>query len=162
LPFIRRGGFEELAARMHGIRPDVGPMSPHPTAGAVAVGVRPLLVAYNVVLDSSDVAAARRIAAAIRGTNGGLPGVRTLGLSLASRDLVQVSMNVTDVAATTIPEAFAAVADQAERLGIEVLESEIVGLAPLAALAGASSGDLRLRDDVTAHVLETRIAEVAS
>jgi glutamate formiminotransferase len=159
LPFVRRGGFESLASRMRDVPPDEGPAYPHPTAGAVAIGARLPLVAYNVVLDSYDLVAARRIAAAIRESNGGLPGVRALGLPLASRGVVQVSLNLTNVDATSIPDAFRAVCDLASRLGIGVLESEIVGLVPIASLNGASSEDLRLRDDVTRHILELRVSE---
>ncbi len=162
LPAVRRGGFEELSERLLEESPDAGPPSPHPTAGAIAVGARPLLVAYNVVLASNDLAAARRIASSIRESNGGLPGVRALGLELGSRHLVQVSMNLTDVAATPILAAFQAVSREAKALGIEVLESEIVGLVPLASLAGATASGLRMSSDPHEHVLETRIAEEVS
>ncbi len=94
LPWIRRGGFEGLSKKLAKMQPDFGPQQPHPTAGAVAVGTRPLLVAFNVVLDTAEVAIAREIASSIREANGGLPGVKALGLSLASRNLAQVSMNL--------------------------------------------------------------------
>lgn len=172
LPWIRRGGFEGLSKKLAEMRPDFGPQQPHPTAGAVAVGARHFLVAFNVVLDTAEVAIARGIASAIREANGGLPGVKALGLSLASRNLVQVSMNLTqvsrnlaqvslnlaDVPATTIPEAFQAVSREAKQVGIRVLESEIVGLIPKIALDGATAADLLMQDDPRERILETRLA----
>ena len=159
LPWIRRGGLQGLSKRLTDNPPDFGPQQPHLTAGAVAVGARPLLVAYNVVLNSDDVAVARKIASLIREANGGLPGVKALGLSLASRNLTQVSMNLTQVHATTIPEAFRAVEREAKRLETKVLESEIVGLLPRAALGGATAADLLMQGDPRDRILEARIAE---
>jgi len=159
LPWIRQGGLAGLAKKLTESGPDFGPRQPHPTAGAVAVGARPLLVAFNVVLDTAEVAVACRIASVIREANGGLPGVKALGLSLASRRLVQVSMNLTDVAATTIPVAFRAVSREAKRLGARVQESEIVGLIPMIALGDATAADLLMQDDPRERILETRIAE---
>lgn len=123
LPDIRRRAFKELA-------PDVGGPEPHRTSGATAVGVRGPLVAYNVNLATADPDAARGIAAAIRGSNGGLAHVRALGLSLASRGITQVSMNLVDPLATGVQQAFEAVSRLAGQRGVEVLESEIVGLVP--------------------------------
>ncbi|MEE8593788.1 MAG: glutamate formimidoyltransferase [Candidatus Bipolaricaulota bacterium] len=174
LSWIRRGGFEGLSKKLveSEKRPDFGPQQPHPTAGAVAVGARHLLVAFNVVLDTAEVAIARGIASAIREANGGLPGVKALGLSLASRNLAQVSMNLTqvsrnlaqvsrnlaDVTATTVPAAFQAVSREARRVGVRVLESEIVGLVPRMALDDATAADLLMQDDPRDRILETRIA----
>lgn len=166
LPWIRRGGFQGLSKKLAENPPDFGPQRPHPTAGAVAVGARAFLVAYNVVLDTTNVSVARKIASAIRETNGGLPGVKALGLSLASRKSVQVSMNLTqvsrdlaDVPTTIIPEVFHVVNHEAQRLGTRVLESEIVGLIPRVALGGATATDLLMQDDPRDRILETRIAE---
>ncbi|MCK5247084.1 glutamate formimidoyltransferase, partial [Candidatus Bipolaricaulota bacterium] len=159
LPQIRRGGFEGLSKKLAEMRPDFGPRQPHPTAGAVAVGARHLLVAFNVVLDTAEVAIAREIALAIREANGGLPGVKALGLSLDSRNLAQVSMNLTDITATTIPAAFRAVSREAEQVGVRVLESEIVGLVPKLALDDATAADLLMQDDPRERILETRIAK---
>ena len=168
LPWIRRGGFEGLSKKLavSEKRPDFGPQQPHPTAGAVAVGARHLLVAFNVVLVTAEVTIARGIASAIREANGGLPGVKALGLSLASRNLAQVSMNLTQVprnladviATTTVPAAFQAVNSEARRVGVRVLESEIVGLVPRMALDGATAADLLMQDDPRDLILETRIA----
>jgi len=159
---LRRGGLEGVATRMETEdgRPDYGPPHLHDRAGAIVVGARPFLVAYNVNLTSGDLAAARAIASAIRASGGGLPGVKALGVMLHSRGLAQVTMNLTDVGATTVPEAFEAVRVEAERRGVGVLESEIVGLAPRAALAGASAEDLLLTRPVEEIVLEERLADL--
>lgn len=160
LPWIRRGGLAALARKLADSLPDFGPARPHPTAGAVAVGARDVLVAFNVVLDTSDVSIARAISTTLREANGGLPGVKALGLVLASRQLTQVSMNLTDIAATDILTAFRAVEREANRHGIDVLESEIVGLVPGMALAGASAAQLRMREDPQERLLELRIADL--
>ena len=175
LPWIRRGGFEGLSKKMAEAngQPDFGPQQPHPSAGAVAVGARHFLVAFNVVLDTANVAIARGIAAVVREANGGLPGVKALGLSLASRNLAQVSMNLTrvprnlaqvsrnlaDVTTTTVPAVFQAVSCEAKRVGVRVLGSEIVGLVPEMALGGATAADLLMQDDPRERILEARIAE---
>jgi len=169
LPWIRRGGLQALADKLRENAPDFGPQHPHPTAGAVAIGARRFLVAFNIVLSTSDVSIARTIALLLREANGGLPGVKALGLMLASRRLTQVSMNLTQVPhdladvqnATTIPEAFHAVKREAERLGVNVLESELVGLIPRIALGDATAADLLMRDDPRERILETRIVELA-
>ena len=161
LSWIRRGGLQALSHKLMEDGPDFGPRQPHPAAGAVAVGARPFLVAFNVVLNTADVAVARAIAAVLREANGGLPGVKALGLSLASRHLAQVSMNLADTAATSIPSAFRAVDREASRRGIRVVESEIVGLIPKISLADASAADLLMREDPRERILETRIAALA-
>ena len=147
LPDIRRGGFERLVGEMEtnqDLAPDLGPGTVHVSAGATAVGVRGILVAYNVNLDTDDVRVARRIAQEVREKNGGLPGVRALGLLLPERHIAQVSMNLTDYRQTDMAQAYDAVARLAEAEGVEVLESELVGLAPRDALGGAAPGDLRM------------------
>ena len=147
LPDLRRGGFERLAGEMEtddNLAPDAGPGTVHASAGATAIGVRDILVAYNVNLDTDDVRVARRIAQEVREKNGGLPGVRALGLLLPERHLAQVSMNLTDYRQTDMARVFDAVARLAEAEGVEVLESELVGLAPRDALGGAAPGDLRM------------------
>ena len=147
LPDLRRGGYERLAGEMESdddLSPDLGPGTVHASAGATAVGVRDILVAYNVNLDTDDVRVARRIAQEVREKNGGLPGVRALGLMLPERHLAQVSMNLTDYRQTDMAQVFDAVAHLAEAEGVEVLESELVGLAPRDALGGAAPGDLRM------------------
>jgi glutamate formiminotransferase len=133
---VRRGGFEGLAAQMATPEgaPDFGPRQPHPTAGATAVGVRGPLVAFNVVLDSDRLDIARDIARSVREKNGGLSAVKALGLPLASRGLVQVSMNLVDFRITPPVVAFERVREEAERRRVRVAGSELVGLIPRAAL----------------------------
>ncbi len=123
LPSLRREAF-------HGRRPDLGPDEPHPRWGATAVGARPPLVAVNCWLDRDDLALARSIAGTVRGRDGGLPGVRALGLRLASAGRVQVSMNVTDLAAAGVEAACEAVRAEAEGAEATVERLEWVGLVP--------------------------------
>lgn len=157
---VRRGGSDALAERIESEagRPDFGPSRLHPTAGAVAVGARGFLVAYNVNLASDDLDAARSIARAVRGSNGGLRGVKALGVMLHSRGLAQVTMNLTDIGVTTVLDAFESVRAEAEQRGLRILESEIVGLVPRRALAGAATEDLLLTRPVEEVVLEDRVA----
>jgi glutamate formiminotransferase / 5-formyltetrahydrofolate cyclo-ligase len=133
---IRRGGFEGLGAAMHepGGVPDLGPPGPHPSAGAVAVGARPFLIAFNIQLATPDVAIARRMAARIRERDGGLAGVQALGLMLASEGHAQLSLNILDHERTPLWRVW----EEAERLAriehVALLDSELVGLAPMGAL----------------------------
>jgi glutamate formiminotransferase len=159
---IRRGGFEGLAARMAspGWAPDFGPSAPHPSAGASAVGARMPLVAYNVNLDTDRLDVAKAIAAAIRESGGGLRFVKALGLRLDARGIVQVSMNLTNYEATPIHRVFDAVKREASRHGVHVLESEIVGLVPSAALSAAAAHDLQLVGFTPDKVLENRLRDV--
>ena len=160
LAAIRKGQFEGLRAKLAdpNWRPDFGPPRPHPTAGATAIGARDFLVAYNVVLETADLLLARRIAATIRGANGGLKGVKTLGLPLAGRGLVQISMNLTEVGATSVLLAYERVEAEAAARSVAVVESEIVGLAPRAALGGATEARVRLNRGLEDVILENRLA----
>ena len=160
LPAIRKGQFESLPEKLGRPEwaPDFGPRRPHPTAGATAVGARGPLVAFNIVLETGDPAIASRIAGKVREAAGGLKGVKALGLPLASRGLVQVSMNLTDITAIGVHEAYQRVESEAAILGVSVVESEIVGLAPRAAVAGATTESLRLDRDLEGVVLENRLA----
>jgi glutamate formiminotransferase len=133
LPDVRRDAFRR---RM----PDFGPPHPHERLGATAVGSREVLVALNCRLAHADLALARAIAHAVRARDGGLPGVRALGLELASRGAVQVSMNLTDLGATGVEAACDAVRDTARAAGSDVDELELVGLVPRAELARWSPG----------------------
>lgn len=156
---IRRGGMNGVALRMkqEAWRPDFGPAQPHPTAGTVAVGARPILIAYNVNLASDRLGVARRIATAIRASNGGLPHVKALGLQL-DHSIVQVSMNLTNYKETSMATAFDAVTREAAVDGVRVLESEIVGLVPADALPADPARRLKLRADDLTKVLEMRLA----
>ena len=162
LPDVRRGGFEALRAALErgdpARLPDAGPARVHPTAGASAVGVRPFLIAFNVDLESDDLGVARRIAAAVREAGGGLPAVRALGLLLPERGVAQVSMNLCDPGRTGILRAFEEVERRARELGVAVRGSELVGLAPRAALDAEVARRVRLAAfDPQRHVLEARL-----
>lgn len=161
LEVVRRGQFEGLAARMQDPlwTPDSGPNKPHPSAGATAVGARMPLIAFNVDLDGATLDDARRIAAAVRESSGGLRHVKALGLWLPHRNCAQVSMNLTDYTRTPLVTAFDAVADMAARLGVHVHESELIGLIPAGALANITPERVGLFGFDPSRVLETRIAE---
>ena len=158
---IRKGQFEGLTEKLQqsGWTPDVGPASPHPTAGATVVGARRPLIAFNINLASGHVDAARAIAKTIRESGGGLPCVKALGLALAHRGLAQVSMNLTDYTRTSVQTVFDAVQREAHALGETVLESELIGLIPEAALEGTSAAQLKLTGFSRSQILEVRIAE---
>jgi glutamate formiminotransferase / 5-formyltetrahydrofolate cyclo-ligase len=161
---IRRGQFEGLAARMTDPEwtPDFGPSTPHPTAGATVVGARRPLIAYNVNLATDQIDIARRVAAAVRESSGGLPCVKALGMATADRGIVQVSMNLTDYERTPIQVAFDRVVAEAAKNGIAVLDSEIIGLIPAAALAGTTPEHLRARGFSANQILEHRLASAAN
>jgi glutamate formiminotransferase len=160
---LRHGEYEGLPARLAAAegQPDDGPARFDPRAGAMLVGARGVLVAYNVWLASNDLGVARAIARQVRASNGGLPAVQALGLPLASRGRVQVSMNLLDVSITPIPVVYDRVADAAARLGVGVERAELVGLAPRSAFAGRAPASVGLRDFTPARELDTYLASVA-
>ena len=156
--YFRNGGLAELWLRMEAgeLRPDHGPDLPHATAGATLVTARPPLVAFNVELDSADPEVARSVAAGLRESGGGLPGVRAIGLALSS-GRTQVSTNVHDPIAVPLGEIVERVRELAAPLGAHPLESELVGLAPRAALAGYPA-DVPIRDfDPATGTIEARL-----
>lgn len=158
---VRRGGFEALreAVRVNPERrPDFGGPELHPTAGATVVGARSFLAAFNVNLAGADVQAARAIAQRVRSAGGGLAGVKALGLYLPSRRLAQVSMNLTDLKATRLGDAFEAVEREAHSLGAKICESEIVGLVPREAMRDAPLDRMKIRGFERGVVLEDRLA----
>jgi glutamate formiminotransferase len=156
---VRRGQFEGLGARMAsgGWAPDFGPRSPHPTAGASAVGARLPLIAYNVNLDTDRLDIAKQVAAAVRQSSGGLPFVKAMGVRLGARGIVQVSMNLTNHQVTSLGQAFEAVARETRRHGVEILDSEIVGLVPSEALGIDDAKRLQLRGFNADRILEHRL-----
>lgn len=157
---VRRGGYEllrEEIARVERRAPDVGALQLHENAGAIVVGARPLLVAYNVNLQTDDISIARRIARAVRGRDGGLRYLKALGFQLQTRGIVQVSMNLVDYEKTRLHHAFEAVRREAARYGVSVAGSEIVGLIPQAALDHSAEYFLQLENFAPGLVLENRI-----
>lgn len=154
---LRRGEYEGVSARLAAADglPDDGPARFDPRAGAVCVGARDVLIAYNVWLASADLDAARAIARSVRASGGGLPAVQALGLPLASRGRVQVSMNLLDYRVTPLPAVFDRVQTEARRLGVDVDHAELVGLASRAAFAGRTPASLGLGDLDPARYLES-------
>jgi glutamate formiminotransferase/formiminotetrahydrofolate cyclodeaminase len=157
LPDVRKGEFEGMRGRM--LQPDFGPNRVHPTAGVTAIGARPFLVAFNVYLATADVSIAKAIAKKIRTSSGGLPAVQASGFQVEG--LAQVSMNLLDIDITTPATVFGAIKKLAEKQGVDVQKSEIVGLIPERAVIGAASGALMLLTDVTEHILEAKIRDVS-
>lgn len=160
LAVVRAGGFEGIRNAIStdpGRQPDVGDPRIHPTAGAVAIGARPVLVAYNAYLTTPDVAVAKRVARAVRGRDGGLAGVKALGFEIRQRGRAQVSMNLTDYRRTPMHRALEAVRREAERYGAAVEETEVVGLVPEDALLDAAEYHLQLNGFDRRAVLERRL-----
>lgn len=151
---VRRGGYRGLVARADDAlwKPDYGPEKLSPRSGAVAVGARSFLVAFNVYLDTDDVKVARAVAGEVRERDGGLPGVKALGLRVGGR--AQVSMNLTDLARTSVPVALEAVRRSAERSGARVESTELVGLMPLAAVLETARYYLALPELGPEQILE--------
>ena len=179
---VRRGQYEGLVAEIAtaGREPDFGPARMHPRGGATAVGARPFLIAWNINLESTDLDVAKRIAHRVRESSGGLPAVQAKGFWIQELGCAQVSMNLLDFATTPIWRAWEAVAAEAADDGVELRESELIGLAPLAALldvadhAGspatasdeervlAAGAFLRLRDASPLQALELRLRAAAA
>jgi glutamate formiminotransferase / 5-formyltetrahydrofolate cyclo-ligase len=158
---IRKGEFEGFAEKIRAPewKPDFGPEAPHPTAGVVAVGARPPLIAYNINLGTRDLAVADRIARAIRHLGGGFRYVKALPVELAERGEVQVSINMTNFRKSPLHRVFECVKSEAERHGVAIVGSEIVGLAPAEALLMAAEHYLRLERSSAEQVLELRLLE---
>jgi glutamate formiminotransferase / 5-formyltetrahydrofolate cyclo-ligase len=156
---IRRGEFEGLAAKIAKPEwaPDYGPAVAHATAGASVIGARMPLIAYNINLNTNRLDVAKKIASAIRMSSGGLRYVKAMGIPLADRGIVQVSMNLTNYEKTPIFRVFDLVKREAERYGVSVLESEIVGLVPAAALLQSVEYYLQLEGFSAAQVLENKL-----
>ena len=162
LPDVRRGEYEGLKVEIEtnpDRKPDFGPPRLHPTAGACIVGARPVLIAWNVNLRTTDVGVAKRIAKAIRESDGGLPAVRAKGFDLADRGLAQVSMNMVDYRKTSLVQAFEAIRALAAKEGVEIAESEIIGLVPLDALVEGATQYFKLARFHGDQILETRLWE---
>jgi glutamate formiminotransferase len=157
---VRRGALELLREQIAvnpNRAPDVGPLQVHETAGAIAVGARPFLIAFNVNLRTADVAIARNIARAVRARHGGLPFLKALGFELSTRGLAQVSMNIVNYEVTGVAAAYDAVAREAEKLGVEILSTELVGLIPEKALDRSAAYFEKLESFSEDKILEHRI-----
>lgn len=156
---IRRGEFEGLAQKMRTPEwlPDFGPALPHPSAGASVVGARMPLIAYNINLNTNRLDVAKKIAAAIRHSSGGLRYVKAAGFMLEDRGIAQVSMNLTNYQNTPIFRVFEIVKREAERYGVSILESEIVGLVPSAALLSAAEFYLQIERFGPDQILENKL-----
>lgn len=164
LAYVRRGEYETIRDEIatHPERePDFGPRTVGP-AGAVAVGARPFLIAYNVNLDTTDLQIAKDIAKITREKGGGLPSVKALGFALEDLGIVQVSMNLTDFNLTGMLTAFQHVSAEANKRGVRVLGSELVGLVPLDALAQIARDALQLEGFSSQQVIEVKLTEAAS
>ena len=161
LESVRSGEFEYLrdeVLRNADRTPDIGGPALHPSAGAVAVGARKFLIAYNINLNTPEVSVAKKIARVIRAANGGLRHVKAIGIALKARNLAQVSTNLTDFEQTSISRVFEAVRLEAARQGTAIHSSEIVGLVPRKALDLNELADLQLADFSPANkILETRL-----
>ena len=162
---IRKGQFEALreeAPRNPDRAPDIGGPALHPTAGATVVGARKFLIAYNINLNTSDIEIAKRIGKNIRFSNGGLRYVKAMGVDLRARNLAQVSINLTDFEQTPIHRVFEMVKREAERYGVSIVGSEIVGLVPKRAIELTTDFYLQLENFSPAQVLENRLADSLS
>ena len=157
--FFRRGGPEELQRRIDvgELAPDFGPRRLDERAGGVIVGARPPLIAFNVNLAGNDLDAARKVARAVRERDGGLSGVRALGLRLPRAGHVQVSLNVEDWRSSPLHEVVEAVEREASARGLKVTGSELVGLLPAGAAVAAAGSLLGVAKLDTSHVLELRL-----
>jgi glutamate formiminotransferase len=160
---VRKGQFEGLL--MDAVRdperfPDIGEPRLHPTAGITAVGARKILIAYNIYLSNANVSVAREIARVVRFSNGGLRNVKAIGVEMKTRNLAQVSINLTDFEQTPMHHVFDAVKEEAERRGCTVAGSEIIGLVPRKALKLSAGHDLQLENFSFDRVLENRLAAV--
>lgn len=158
---IRRGEFEGLAEKMSqpAWAPDFGPAIPHPSAGASVIGARMPLIAYNINLNTDRLDVAKKIAAAVRQSSGGLRYVKAMGVKLEDRNLAQVSMNLTNYEKTPVFRVFELVKREAARYGVSVLESEIVGLIPAAALVSSAEFYLQLERFGENQILEHKLRQ---
>ncbi|MGI6214392.1 MAG: glutamate formimidoyltransferase [Christensenellales bacterium] len=158
---VRRGEFEGLAQKMQdpNWKPDFGPNIPNETGGATAVGARMPLVAFNVNLNTPDLSIAKAIAKKVRYSNGGFRYIKAMGVALHERNIVQVSMNVTDYTRTSLYRVFETIKMEAKRYGVNVAGSELIGLAPVMALADAAEYYLQIENFKIEQLLEMRILE---
>jgi len=162
LEVIRRGQFEALKEEITRPErhPDVGEPRLHPSAGATVIGARKFLVAFNVNLGTGDLEVARSIARAVRASSGGLGHVKGIGVALKERGLVQVSLNIVDYEKNALYRVLELVRVEAKRWGVEVVESEVYGMVPAAALLESASYYLQLAGFDPSQVIELRLLEL--
>ena len=159
---VRRGQLEALEKEMALPQraPDEGDARLHPTAGATAIGARAFLIAFNVNLRSTDLAAARAIARAIRASSGGMPCVKAVGVDLREKSMVQVSITITDPGASPLDAVFARVKDEADRRGIAVHETELYGMTPASALLEVAARALCISGFDAGQVIDLRLLDL--
>ncbi len=159
LATIRKGQFEGMAEKMTDDmwKPDFGPSTIHPTAGVTAIGARMPLVAFNINLGTSDLSVADKIAKQVRHLGGGFRFVKAMGVELEERKIVQVSMNLTDYTKSAVYRVFETVKMEAQRYGVNVVGSEVIGLVPMQALIDCAEYYLRIENFSMDQVLETRL-----
>ena len=161
LAHVRQGEFEGLAEKMKRPewRPDFGPCMPHPTAGASIIGARLPLIAYNVNLNTDNLDIAKAIARRVRHSNGGLRYCKAMGVDLAEKGIVQVSMNLTDYTHTALYQAHEMVRMEAARYGVSIAGGELIGLMPLGALVDTAAYYLGIDDLSESRILESHLLE---
>jgi glutamate formiminotransferase len=160
LPDIRKPEYEGLGALLDTSHvPDAGPSRLHPTAGAIVVGARPFLIAFNIELDSTDLKLAQRIAKEIRESSGGLPAVQAKGFMLSDPPRAQVSMNLLDHTATSLSKVWREVEARAAAADVRILRGELIGLLPLDAALEVTSSALKLEDFTRDRVIESHFLE---
>ena len=156
---LRKGQYEGLktAVAEPERKPDFGEAKLHPTAGITAIGARPPLIAYNINLGTNNVEIAKKIANVIRGSKGGFPAVKALGIKIEERDMAQVTINMCNFKEVSLFRVFEIVKNEAERYGVNVIGSEIVGLTPMEALIDVADHYLRLENFKMDQILETKL-----
>jgi len=158
---VRKGQFEGLELKMQDPlwKPDFGPSTPHPTAGATIIGARNFLIAWNVLLNTENLEIAKAIAKKIRYSNGGFPFVKALGIYLADKGLAQVSMNLTDFKQTSMHQVFDCIREEAASRGVSIASSEVIGMLPLEAVVDAAVHYLQIEDFSINRVFENSLLE---
>lgn len=161
LATVRKGGFEGLSEKLKQPewKPDFGPSKPHPTAGASIIGARTFLIAYNINLNTDKIEIANNISKKIRCIGGGLRYCKAMGVELKERNIVQVSMNLTDYTKTSIYQVFELVKVEAKRYGVTIAGSELIGLSPMNALLDAAEYYLGLENFSAKQIIETHLIE---
>jgi glutamate formiminotransferase len=160
LPDIRKPQYEGLAQLLETTHvPDAGPRTLHPSAGAIVIGARPPLIAFNIELDTADLKLAQRIAKEIRESSGGLPAVQAKGFMLSDPPRAQVSMNLLDHTVTSLPRVWHEVETRARAAGVAILRGELIGLIPLDAALAAAGDALKLDGFARDRVIEARFLE---